>query len=97
MMWKTLLTTVLRVLVTKLPWELIVAKLLTFILEKVQADRPAALPASKVFVRRVAEQLAMLSAALEDDSVSIDEVKAVVNAWAEGEPTPKELEAKILG
>jgi hypothetical protein len=96
-MWKVLLSSVLKVVATKLPWELIVAKLLTFILEKVQADKPAALPASKVFVRRVSEQLAMLSAALEDNSVSIDEVKAVVNAWAEGDPTPKELEAKILG
>lgn len=95
-MWKTLISTVLKVVVSRLPWELVVAKLMSYILERVKADRPAALPASKVFVRRVTEQLAMLSVALEDDSVSIDEVQAVVNAWAEGEPTPKELEAKIL-
>jgi len=38
----------------------------------------------------------MLAAALEDDKVDIAEVQAVVGAWAEGEPTPKELEAKIL-
>jgi len=95
-MWKILLSSVLKVVVAKLPWELIVAKLMTYILERVKSDKPGALPASKVFVRRVSEQLAMLSAAIEDDAVSMDEVQTVVGAWAEGEATPKELEAKIL-
>lgn len=95
-MLKIMLSSVLRVVVAKLPWELIVARLMTYILDKVQADKPGTLPAGKLFVRRVTEQLIMLSAALEDDAVSIDEVQTVVGAWADGEATPKDLEAKIL-
>lgn len=95
-MWKVILASALRVVVTKLPWELIVAKLMTYILERVKADKAATYEGAKVFVRRVHEQTAMLAAALEDDKVDIAEVQAVVGAWAEGEPTPKELEAKIL-
>jgi hypothetical protein len=87
-MLKTLLSSILSVAVTRLPWELILATLSKFIFGQLQSKQPEQLARGKRYVAKAAEQLALISAAVEDDTLSKDEVDGILTAWAAGEKTP---------
>ena len=88
--WKTVLATVIKVL----PLETIVATVLNAglgLLQKQLAD-PAKAAETRTrittIIGRVANQLAVVAAAIEDGTITPEEASAILTAWQEQLPTP---------
>ena len=95
MIWTKILTAVAG----RLPWERIAAFLMTKVLGKLMDKAPDSVEKAKVYASRLADQLILFDAVLEDDKIDSDEVKAIkeaFEAWSKGDSTPEAIKKKYL-
>jgi hypothetical protein len=80
--------------VKSLPWERVGAIVGSLILQAAQSKSPEVLARAKRYIAKAKAQLVLLDAALADDRISTEEARAVMDAWADGAPTPIDIETK---
>lgn len=85
---KTLLLALVSSAVRVLPWEQVTAVVLTKILEMVKTGNADILSRVIRFTKKIAEQLAILVAALDDGKITVEEAHQVMSAWADQKATP---------
>jgi len=90
-MWKSILNSVLSVVSTRLPWEMILANLSKYIFQALQSRDPEKVENGKRYVAKASEQLMLISAAIEDNDITTEEVQDILNAWAAGNKTPESV------
>lgn len=89
-----LLKTYVELALQYLPWERVGAMVGSLILSQAKAGNPEILAKVKRYISKARSQLVVLEAALADDRITADEARAVMDAWADGAPTPAGVEAK---
>ena len=98
---KTLWKTMLGYAITALPWETIIAAVMNaglgLLMKKLGDPAQAETAKAKILtmMNKVANQLIVLGAALEDGKITVEEAKQLLDAWTNQQPTPPALVAKV--
>ncbi len=89
-----LLKTYVELALQYLPLERVGAMIGSLVLSQAKEGKPEVLARVKRYIAKARHQLAVLEAALADDRITTEEARACLDAWAEGSPTPAEIEKK---
>jgi hypothetical protein len=89
-----MLKSYIEMAVKVLPWERVGAIVGSLILSAARTGNPEVLAKVKRYLKKASQQLLLIQAAVADDVITADEAKAIMDAWADGAPTPIDIETK---